>query len=261
MRIVCPKCQSTYDVKADAIGAVGRMVKCADCSHKWFQEPVEEEEFAPVAKEEPEIAAGGDPWEDVAGDKIAGDKERGFQEAALSEDLETPAGPRLIDKPSRGKAPRKKGLSVPGLGLPQLGLGALAAVIALAIVFRTPLVRMEPSLAGLYAKIGLPVNVRGLALEGLATRLENDNGRRALVISGSIRNLTRSDQPVPPLRLAILDSKGREIAILATAPPEPVLAGGKTVPFSTRLAVPATGGESFELRFAAAETGLNQGSH
>lgn len=37
MRITCPSCASEYDVDASAIGARGRMVRCANCEAEWFQ--------------------------------------------------------------------------------------------------------------------------------------------------------------------------------------------------------------------------------
>ena len=39
MIITCPECSARFVVKAEAIGEKGRKVKCAKCSHKWFQEP------------------------------------------------------------------------------------------------------------------------------------------------------------------------------------------------------------------------------
>lgn len=42
MLITCPECSSKFVVKAEAIGAKGRNVKCAKCGVKWFQEPDKE---------------------------------------------------------------------------------------------------------------------------------------------------------------------------------------------------------------------------
>lgn len=47
MRIICPKCDAAYDVAPEAIGADGRIVRCASCSSEWFQAP---ELAAPAVK-------------------------------------------------------------------------------------------------------------------------------------------------------------------------------------------------------------------
>ena len=39
MRLVCPSCSAEYEVDDSAIGARGRMVRCASCSSEWFQAP------------------------------------------------------------------------------------------------------------------------------------------------------------------------------------------------------------------------------
>ena len=39
MRLVCPSCSAEYEVDEAAIGARGRMVRCASCSSEWFQAP------------------------------------------------------------------------------------------------------------------------------------------------------------------------------------------------------------------------------
>ncbi|WP_340110365.1 zinc-ribbon domain-containing protein [Pikeienuella sp. HZG-20] len=39
MRLICPTCAIEYEIDADAIGAGGRKVRCADCGTEWFQRP------------------------------------------------------------------------------------------------------------------------------------------------------------------------------------------------------------------------------
>jgi len=245
MRIVCPDCQSAYDIKAAMLGDKGRMVKCADCSNKWFQAPAPEP--AP-AVEMPEES---DPWAEVAEEDAANAAAMASQasEQPLPADQvqdDMVAGPRLLK--TGGKAQKK--LRTFPLSPPLAVFAALLAVMVLAVALRTPLVRMQPNLAGLFAAIGLPVNTRGLAIEAVVPALDTEHGRRTLLVSGTIRNLTRSDLDIPEMRLAILDASGKEVAVLAAAPPQPRLDAGATIPFSTRLAMPASAAQRFELRFA-----------
>lgn len=39
MRLVCPSCSAEYEIDDGAIGARGRMVRCASCAAEWFQAP------------------------------------------------------------------------------------------------------------------------------------------------------------------------------------------------------------------------------
>ncbi len=43
MKVVCPECSSDFDVPQEALGERGKRVRCAQCKHIWFQEPVVEE--------------------------------------------------------------------------------------------------------------------------------------------------------------------------------------------------------------------------
>ncbi len=55
MIIICPACTARFVVKAEAIGASGRKVKCAKCQESWFQAPDDSAlEAAKVAVPEPE---------------------------------------------------------------------------------------------------------------------------------------------------------------------------------------------------------------
>ena len=265
MRIVCPDCQAAYDVSAQALGVNGRMVKCADCGHKWFQEPELEEQFEPLLKTTSDAAPASeqDPWAEVAAEEeamrpaeaSAEPSGRGADQAMVAPD--GPSGPRLL--PERRKS--GSGKSTLAVSPPLAAFAALLILLTGAVIFRTSLVRLSPSLASLFAAIGLPVNTEGLALESLAPRIENDGSRQALIVSGTVRNLTRSERDVPELRLAILDINGRELAVLAAPPPQPRLGSAQSAAFTVRVAVPASGGERYELRFARPAKPIQPATH
>jgi predicted Zn finger-like uncharacterized protein len=39
MKIKCPECSTSYDIKPEALGSEGRSVKCARCGNRWFVRP------------------------------------------------------------------------------------------------------------------------------------------------------------------------------------------------------------------------------
>lgn len=81
MKIKCPDCSTSYDIKAEALGPEGRSVKCARCGNRWFVAPrpqeseaapsVDEEEWARDQQEEEEArsASGRDEPEDIDDDE------------------------------------------------------------------------------------------------------------------------------------------------------------------------------------------------
>lgn len=44
MKIQCPECGTSYDIKASVLGTEGRSVKCTRCANRWFVKPEPEEE-------------------------------------------------------------------------------------------------------------------------------------------------------------------------------------------------------------------------
>src|SRR5262249_60914941 len=49
MRIVCPSCQTSYEVSAASLGAEGRQVRCVRCKDVWHAPQVEDETAEPAA--------------------------------------------------------------------------------------------------------------------------------------------------------------------------------------------------------------------
>ncbi len=76
--------------------------------------------------------------------------------------------------------------------LSRLQSAILALIVANAIVvgWRGDFVRAMPQTASFYAWLGMPVNVRGLDFDGLATTTEQHDGVPILVIGGNIVNIT-----------------------------------------------------------------------
>ncbi len=158
------------------------------------------------------------------------------------EDIETIAARRY---PLHGKRRR---LHWP---LSRLQSGILALIVANAIVisWRDDFVRAMPQTASFYAWLGLPVNIRGLEFENLATTTEQHEGVPILVIGGNIVNVTGRIQTVPHLRFAVRNAARQEIYAWTAVPPLVMLPSGRGVAFHTRLASPPPDAHDVVVRF------------
>src|SRR3989442_185261 len=87
---------------------------------------------------------------------------------------------------------------------------ALVALNAALVGWRAEVVRFLPQTASLYAAIGLPVNLRGLAFANIATATETHDGVPVLVVEGAIVNAKDRAAEVPRLRFSVRNQQGQE---------------------------------------------------
>jgi predicted Zn finger-like uncharacterized protein len=264
MLIVCPSCASQYELDAAKLGPEGRKVRCAGCKTSWhvepaaFPEPPSEAETQALLAEELERAASIEA-EITA---IAADGAR-LDEAGAAPAVEAPpaAGPKRRGKPA-GKARKAPGafLRRGGGGLP--AAAALAGLVLLGGVVwqREAAVRAAPQLAGLFEKIGMPVNIRGLSLSSIESGLVEDGQNRFLVVEGDVTNVTKSKTVVPPIEVAVRDAGGATLYTWTTEPPRTSLEPAELIRFRARLASPPEQGQSVRVRFTSAQSAANLAS-
>jgi hypothetical protein len=106
-----------------------------------------------------------------------------------------------------------------------------------------------PQTASFYARLGLPVNLRGLAFDNLNTAVEQHEGVPILVVEGGIFNETRRIIDVPRLRFAVRNAARQEIYSWTAVLPRTLLSPGDGVPFRTRLASPPPDAHDVLVRF------------
>jgi predicted Zn finger-like uncharacterized protein len=157
------------------------------------------------------------------------------------EDIESVAARR-----ARREALYRGRWAVPGL--PAIIL-ALVAVNAALIGWRSDMVRLLPQTASLYAAIGMPVNLRGLAFENIKIGKDVHDGVAVLVVEGSIVNVTARPAEVPRLRMSVRNESKNEIYTWTTLPTRSILGPGETLPFRSRLASPPAEARDVLLRF------------
>ncbi len=127
--------------------------------------------------------------------------------AAEADMVEPSNGARLADIAQR--SPLRSG-SPPTASTTRalvLALGLIAA-LGLAVAMRKAVVRVAPGSAVAFDLIGLPVNLVGLQLSGVASELVDEPNGRVLIVSGDIVNETDRVLPVPPLALTIQGAGG-----------------------------------------------------
>jgi predicted Zn finger-like uncharacterized protein len=158
------------------------------------------------------------------------------------EDIETVAARRAKDAARN----RRFGWPLPGWPTALLAL----AVLDLGLIgWRAEIVRAAPQTASLYAAIGLPVNLRGLAFADVATETLTDDGAQVLLVQGRIVSTAKRVVDVPRLRFAVRNGSGNEIYTWTALPDHSLLAPGDTLAFQSRLASPPPEARDVGVRF------------
>ncbi|WP_375464699.1 zinc-ribbon domain-containing protein [uncultured Methylobacterium sp.] len=255
MLIVCPTCASEYRIETGRVGMEGRSVRCAACRETWFIAPAEvlaALEAEMEAAREPETAA--DAVSDAAWAEAAA-AVRGAAAEPVIDNVPVPPRRANARRPKPGYKPLRQGRGIAGLS-PALAAGLVAlAALPLACLARVPVVQALPQAAGVFARIGLPVNLRGLEIRDVvAFRNPADGDRPAeLVVEGDLVGVAR-DAAVPPIAVEMRDAAGRTVKTYAIAPPRRALTQGETARFSARFPEPPASGRTLDLRFADAAT-------
>jgi len=172
----------------------------------------------------------------------------GGYDAERGTDVETAAAQRL--RRSRGGRSKRRPLRWP-LSHLQSGILALVLLDCILVGWRSDVVRALPQTASFYATIGLPVNLRGLAFDGVATRTEQRDGVPILVVQGNIVNTSGRVVDVPHLKFLLRNAVRQEIYSWTAVPTRTMLSAGESVSFRTRLASPPLDGRDVVVRFVS----------
>ena len=144
-----------------------------------------------------------------------------------------------------------------------------AALMLAAMVFglgfaREPVVTRFPDLAGVYAAVGLGVNVVGLEFTDVNTLHSLRDGKDMLLVSAQIVGVAREPKVVPPVVVTLLDTAGTPIYEWSVTPAVRDLMAGERATFETQLLKPPAAASRVRLSFAggsgAPRTGAKGGS-
>jgi predicted Zn finger-like uncharacterized protein len=269
MDIVCPDCAAVYEIDETSVAESGRKVRCAACSTVWRvfppgYDPLTGELLPEVPNVPAEILISTDqPSAEPEGAILV----RGAVEASettpagsgeLTEVSEATAPPVPAEPPPRrakwtnDKVSKDSGTKGRFLTWPAGAIAASIAILAIGLYQRERMVRYLPQTAKLYTAIGMPVNLRGITINNVASRMIDDNGVSVLVIDGDIANATDQSIRLPRLRFAVLGKDRQEIYSWSAQTDQANLKPGEKINFRRRLAAPPADGQDVSVRFVTA---------
>ena len=237
MRIICPNCETSFEVPEGAIKEDGRKLKCSRCEHRWHQMPVEAEEeeteqpFAMFGTGE----ADKPPESGIEG--AEGEDARGF-------------GRMMAFGRKRAK---KQGPSRPYILYFLLTLMVL--IPATTLLARPVFVDLWPPSSKLYDAIGLHVSVpgEGLEIRDMGAWRKEQGPLRILVLSGKIRNRTDFQLTVPTLEAIVTDSDGVQVQRWVLPAKTTQLVPGETTEFEAEFAMPEQEASTITVTFTDEE--------
>ncbi len=224
MHIDCPGCGKSYHIRTAELGQHGRRVACPRCDAIWF-----------VAADRTPAAAESSADDTQAHDAVA--------EIIVPPTALLPQTP--VAAPNQSVSGQRR---IPSI----VAAVALIAASMACIGLRTEIVRAIPRTASVYAALGLPVNLRGLALENFHAVALADGPLTVLGIEGEIKNLRGRMISVPALHLTIRGADGRILYSWVVAAQKARLGANETASFRARLAAPPSEGQSVLVDFVPA---------
>jgi predicted Zn finger-like uncharacterized protein len=273
MDIACPTCAATYEIDDASVAETGRKVRCAECTTIWrvyrggraelisAPAPPPTPVSPPVPITPPALVA--PPLAPTEQDIAATAELPADAGTMLSEVVAAPAVQQEPEPQPRGKAkitagPRKSRAAKPGGGLrklfspPVLATAVATGLLVASFVMRERVVRLLPQTAVVFAALGAPVNLRGIDIRDVKSRLVDDNGVNVLVIDGNLVNTREAQAHVPRLRFAVLGDRGQELYVWSAQADRSNLKPGETLNFRRRLAAPPADGRDVSVRFLSA---------
>jgi predicted Zn finger-like uncharacterized protein len=156
---------------------------------------------------------------------------------------------RLRPKAGANEAKAKKSTLGSLFSWKTASIATALAVVVGGVYKRELVVRSIPQTATLYSAIGMPVNLRGVEIRNVASRIIDDNGVNILVIDGDLQNVTKNKLDLPRLRFAVRGADGQEVYVWSAQADKNNLGPGETLNFRRRLAAPPQDGKDVTVRF------------
>ncbi len=228
MILTCPSCSTRYLSDPTSLKPNGRMVRCANCGHSWFQKPPDD---MPKQVTGETLHLGGSTVAHGAAPAVG---------ALGGAERLTPIQPRR----------RRRGLSASTFAIWILILIAIGVFLAALYQYRVEIVRGWPQTASLYELAGIAVISDGLDFRNVSFERAMDDGLPMLTISGQIVNITNQALPIPRVRVILRDAEEVEVYSWTFALPQTRLGPGASTDFVTELSSPPVTAAQLEVLFA-----------
>lgn len=219
MILTCPSCATRYSIDPMTIGPEGRAVKCAKCGHKWREFPPEDAPKKVVDDPAPEKSEAEAP-------AAAPDQGMSIEQMTAAK-----AGAAVVGSPGR----KRRWIAWALLLLVLIGL------VCGAYFARNYVVQIWPGSAAAYQYLQIDVetqNILGLEIHDLKTKSVLQDGVTTLTVSGVIKNVTESPQPVPRIKVALIDEMGQSVYSWTTTVEDPVVPPWGQIEFSSSMNQP-----------------------
>ncbi len=277
MIISCPHCQTKYQVTYEAIGSAGRKVQCAHCQQAWDQPPIDKDEPPPeirkaeqaIAEDQLDDAMGAEDRAAARPAKVPAEKPAKAPRPVKVKPVKAKKAVKVVNQASAGMIDpavirkRRRAFSRPDrqwldevplarlrLGLRIIGGTALVALLALSYLGRVQVVERFPAMAGVYAAVGLGINVVGLDFSDVSAMQTLRNGKEVLIVSAQIVGQSPSPVPVPAVVVTLIGANGEGVYQWSVQPSVPDLMAGERSTFDTQLTLPPGEASRVRLSFA-----------
>lgn len=227
MLLECPNCGTNFKVPAQALGEVGRTVRCSQCAFEWFAEPRDlKDGTAPASPHhEHDEEATRIPTDEVALEEFGEDilSALGAMDNSAEEALARRAERR---KSGEITAPPRSSALIPAIAA--LAASLLLFVCAALLYFQQSFESI--GLAGLYDTLGMsqPEDVKFATI----TAGKLIAKRTAYVIQGNVVNTGKETTSIPTLQVRLVDEAGSELRAWEFAQ-DGVMKAGEVLPFDT----------------------------
>jgi predicted Zn finger-like uncharacterized protein len=162
---------------------------------------------------------------------------------------EIPRAKLRLDRTAQASGKSKTKASASFLNWKTTSIAATFIVLGVGLHQRETIVKHVPQTANLYANLGMPVNLRGIEIRNVASRIIDDNGVNILVIDGDLINLRKQKVDLPRLRFAVRGNDGQEVYVWSAQADKNNLEPGESLNFRRRLAAPPNDGKDISVRF------------
>ena len=224
MQLICPSCDSRYQLKPGAVPPAGRKVRCNRCAHVWFQLPVAESAAEPDAS--PLTAS-------ASADSV--------------ESAPPPPAPAASPEPAPEFTPESMpdfdamlgNNATPAAAQPSKGVNAWAVAAMILVLLLGALVVYEAPLRNMgldsaYRLAGLH-QTDGIELQKLLIQKTGSRRQPKILVQGELFNTGSVTRHVPVIRMQLLNKDGKVEDTVQYQQKDMEIDPDAAIPFSAEL--------------------------